>query len=969
MVHNLRTVLKRSGRVEEYSADKLARVVLFACNNNKELADQLLEALDIKINSQMKITDLYDEVITTAVNMINPIARVWDEVAERLLLMKMYKESFNLKTTGYYPAYREVVALNIKLGHYDKSIFDSFTPSEIDQLGQLIDPDRDLKFSYKSLYVMTQKYCMKNGVALTELPQHAYLRQAIQSFYNDPDKSARLRFISDEYDVWSSHLATAATPRALNSVRKNAQLASCVLSTADDDTENILDTAKNLAAYSKFSGGLAVDVSSLRSSGARIKGNAGFSNGPVPFIKLFESVVSSFDQGSSRNGSSVITYPFWHWDVLNLIPLNDAGGAEDKRARKLKYAMRWHTLLSDRIKSDGWITLFNPQDVPLLNSTHSDEFIRAYITYETDNSIQKKRVKARELAYEFIKVRKETGNQYVTFIDNINAQSTVGDYVGASNLCFTGDTMVAVADGRNAVSIKELADQSQGVNKFLVYSTTPRKGRMSMPKRNGGVNTYHKFDHPRIKTAVAFKTGVKKVITVVLSNGDEFRCTEDHELGCSDGKWIKAKDSVGKMLMPFFSYTPAVGSKYRHINSCSDGGSKQPQWNKPRLDYINTHFYDRSSGNLIQKGLSVVRVIDNNEVEEVYDLTVDDDHNFFIITSTDDDNYDNCQGVLVHNCTEIVVSSRPSTNYSSKIITDESGKTRVITEKDSGEIGLCNLLSINLYEWFKLSIERKHAVMKSLLRGADNIIESQFYPVKEAKVSNIAKRPIGIGVSNYANLLASQGIKFTDEAAKKFTHELFEELSYIALYESNQLAKLRGPFSYFRSTKWSTGSTPVSESILAKLERPDLNHTLRYDWDALSSSIKDYGVRFSLHLAIAPTASSAITINATESTEPIHGFFSLNEGTQTLPSLVPNLENRKFYQLNFEVPARTIIELAAIRQKFLDQAQSINLYYPNPDRAKVLVMDVIYAQELGLKSLYYMKTQKSGDQYVCESCS
>jgi ribonucleoside-diphosphate reductase alpha chain len=743
-------VVKRDGSTEPYDENKLKKVILWACDGDPDIAQILLESFDIKINNMTPIEKLYQELIFTAANLMSPLQPMWDNIAEKLLLMKYYKDRFNLKNTGYYPQYTTLVKKAIEDKLYSKEVFESFTQEELNELGQYIVPDRDLNYTYKGLYITFNKYCFKN-----ELLQHAYMRMAIFSHYND-DPEVRMENIKLEYDAWSGFIATAGTPRILNSGGLRPQLASCVLSTTGDDTHNIMDTARNLATYSKYSGGLANDISAIRTSNSKITGNKGTSNGPVPFVKIFEQTVSSFNQGGLRVGACVITYPDWNMDVHALVVLNDAGGTEEARARRLKYTIRLSRVFLERVKNNENYSLFNPQDVPRLLDTYGEEFEKHYKSYESDNTINKKSVNARELMFAIIKARKETGNLYIFFADNVNEQSIVGDYIGASNLC-----------------------------------------------------------------------------------------------------------------------------------------------------------------------------------------------------------------------TEITVTSTPSKNYKEKVVTEEDGTVKIISEKEAGEIGLCNLFSINLYEWHKLTREQKEKYMYVLLRGADNVIETQFYPIKEAKISNIRKRPIGIGVSNYANLLASQKLHYTDPEALKFVHELFEELYFIIYKLSNRLAQERGPFEYFKHTNWAKGLTPLH---LSKLHKKGADHRLNFeykeDWDGLAKDIKTYGVRFSLHGAIAPTATSGRAISATESTDPIIELMMMEDGTQTLPALVPNIkQNREYYDNAYGIPIRTLFDHAAVRQKFIDQSQSVNEYRMKPESAKEIAQDLIYAEEVGMKTLYYFKTPKSGFTLECESCT
>ena len=132
-------------------------------------------------------------------------------------------------------------------------------------------------------------------------------------------------------------------------------------------------------------------------------------------------------------------------------------------------------------------------------------------------------------------------------------------------------------------------------------------------------------------------------------------------------------------------------------------------------------------------------------------------------------------------------------------------------------------------------------------------------------------------------------------------------------------------------------------------------------------------MRFSLHGAIAPTATSGTIINATEGIDPVLDLFFIDEGTTTLPSLAYDIKNNRDYYVNsFNVGNPQLLKLAAIRQRFLDQSQSVNTYYKSPKSARELVDDLFLAMELGLKTLYYMKTPKEDGapvDYVCEGCT
>lgn len=747
-------VIKKDGRKQKYSPKKMKTALLRICNGSEALMEQLYQALDIKIYDNIKVEKLWDEVIETAANLISEMYPIWDKVAHKAYLQKLYSESYNLKSDIDGLLYSDVLAKGVASGVYDRKVVNAFSDEEINELGQYIKRDKDMTFTYIGLVYFSEKSSFNYSLTKKlELPQHTYMRLAISAFYMEEDKDLRMQLIKDRYDDLSDFVLTEATPKVSNSMTANPQLASCVLNEVDDDSISIEHTDKQLALFSKYGGGLALDISKLRCSGSFVGKMGGKSSGPVQFVRKFENTVGAFDQMGKRKGACVITFPFWHMDVKDLIMLKDAGGSESKRARGLMYTIKWYRILTERIKKNEEITLFDPKETPELNETWGDEFEKWYLHYEEKGSIRKKRIPARELAFLIAKVRSETGNLYVVFPDNINEQRMGEEPVFASNLC-----------------------------------------------------------------------------------------------------------------------------------------------------------------------------------------------------------------------TEIFLPVKASSGFREKLVMDINGKATIESKYDAGEIALCNLSSINVVAWSELSFERKERVVDNLLRASDNYLEHQYYPVMEGKLSNILRRPIGIGMSNYANFLALNGAGFNDEEAKRLTHEITEDITWHVLHGSVRLAKERGAYHYFKDSKWAEGKVPMDLYKMKDVE--GFNFPLKHDWEELKNLIRVFGVRFSYHFAIAPTASSSIAINATEGVEPTKKLFEMKEGTYTLPRLAPNLkQNRPFYNNAFDIKNKTINILASIRQKFLDQGQSVSHYYKLTDSAYEVISDIIHAEEVGQKSLYYLQPMKAGDIESCESCS
>jgi ribonucleoside-diphosphate reductase alpha chain len=321
-------------------------------------------------------------------------------------------------------------------------------------------------------------------------------------------------------------------------------------------------------------------------------------------------------------------------------------------------------------------------------------------------------------------------------------------------------------------------------------------------------------------------------------------------------------------------------------------------------------------------------------------------------------------------CMEIALPSRASEQTEETFIIKETGEKEIVKKYKSGEIALCNLASINLVEYFAIKDENERFNMiYNVVRMMDNTIDVANYPVKEAAITNKEYRYLGIGVSNFANELANRKIVIDSEEALYETHKIFDELSYNCIKASVELAKERGRYEKFEESKWADGVLPIdiaNENAISIVPYK-IN---KKKWNALRKDIQLFGIRNAALMAIAPTATSGKAINATESIEPIQMLFYREEGTFSANTIVPNFrKNNKYYKTAFDCDTEKLIELAAIRQIYLDQSQSVNLYFANPDSAMELTKHHLKAFNLGVKTLYYMKSMKDSDEYVCESCT
>ncbi|AET34393.1 ribonucleoside-diphosphate reductase large subunit [Campylobacter phage CPX] len=420
-------VVKRNGTVEKYSPDKMYKFLLKVCDNKELYAMNILSKSKIKLRDNIKIQDLYDEILSTTVNEISMLYPMYEKFAAKLYIIK-YR-----KNIGDEISLSSVLKLGLLSGVYSSDFVNSFSEDEIQELDKYIDNDRDYLFqNYKAISMFYTKYCLNRTKTIKlETPQITYMRVAMFICMNESNRVEKIKRI---YDLISTHKFTYATPIMLNSGINKGQLSSCVLAKMGDDSHSILATNDNLAIYSKNKGGTACDVSALRATGSIIDG-VGVSSGPIPFIKLLDSTISAWNQGSTRKGSCCVYYPTWHMDVQNLIMLKDNGGTESTRARNLQYAIKIDDVFVKRWYNNENYTLFDPKDTQKLLDSFGDDFEKCYLEYEQKSNIRKKSINARELFDEILKYRVETGNIYIFFTDNVNKQGMLNRTVTQSNLC------------------------------------------------------------------------------------------------------------------------------------------------------------------------------------------------------------------------------------------------------------------------------------------------------------------------------------------------------------------------------------------------------------------------------------------------------------------------------------------------------------------------------------------------------
>lgn len=301
--------------------------------------------------------------------------------------------------------------------------------------------------------------------------------------------------------------------------------------------------------------------------------------------------------------------------------------------------------------------------------------------------------------------------------------------------------------------------------------------------------------------------------------------------------------------------------------------------------------------------------------------------------------------------------------------------------KNDGKTAVCNLASINLSKVYtKEDIER---VVPTAIRMLDNVIDLNFYPHRKVKDTNLKSRAIGLGVMGEAQMLAEAKIHWGSDEHLNKIDEIMEQISFEAINASSNLALEKGSYEDFEGSNWSKGIFPIDVASLkakALTLREGLFDQSECDWVKLREKVKKDGMRNGYLMAIAPTSSISILVGTTQTIEPVYKrkWFEQNLSGM-IPVVVPNLslDTWQYYTPAYELDQKILVKAAAVRGKWIDQGQSLNIFL-SLDKASGGYLNEIYqlAWELGVKSTYYLRSESPDSEKVnvadrsieCEGC-
>lgn len=309
-------------------------------------------------------------------------------------------------------------------------------------------------------------------------------------------------------------------------------------------------------------------------------------------------------------------------------------------------------------------------------------------------------------------------------------------------------------------------------------------------------------------------------------------------------------------------------------------------------------------------------------------------------------------------CTEIA-QNMSAIEYLSTEIRTTDGDTVVVDTVKPGDFVVCNLASLSLGHLPLEDETQMREKVATVVRALDNVIDLNFYPVPYAKITNRHYRSIGLGVSGYHHALAIRGIRWESDEHLAFMDEVFERINYAAIEASAELAWEKGRYDYFEGSDWQTGDYFVKRGYTSDR------------WKSLSAKVADCGMRNAYLLAVAPTSSTSIIAGTTAGTDPVMKRFFLEEKKGVMfPRVAPALSDKTFwtYKGAYLIDQTWSVRAAGVRQRHIDQAQSLNLYITNDYTMRQVLNLYTLAWECGVKTIYYVRS-KSLEVEECESCA
>ncbi len=432
-----------------------------------------------------------------------------------------------------------------------------------------------------------------------------------------------------------------------------------------------------------------------------------------------------------------------------------------------------------------------------------------------------------------------------------------------------------------------------------------------------------------------------------------------------------AEDSTWTLFDPFevseltTLYGEAFETRYIELENSQEGINKEVisakgLWKEILRSYFETGnpfltFKDAANSANPNKHTGIIR--SSNLCTEIFQNTAPDSYKIqFIFEDGSKEAYDENEMITVDSGV-----CKPAKKVTALDTLGGKQIWIVDKQKQDGDTAVCNLASVNLS---KVNTKEDLArVVPTAIRMLDNVIDLNFYPLAKVKRTNEKSRSIGLGVMGEAQMLAESQVEWGSSEHFIKIDEVMESLSYYAIRSSSDLALEKGAYPTFEGSDWSKGIFPIDKANENACKLVDRGGLFGYthDWQALREKVQSDGLRNGYLMAIAPTSSISILTGTTQAIEPVYKRKWFEENLSGLiPVVAPNLssETWQYYTPSYELNQNVLVKAGAIRQKWIDQGQSLNIFI-SLDKASGKYLNEIYmnAWKFGLKSTYYLRSQ------------
>jgi ribonucleotide reductase alpha subunit len=969
-------VIKRRGSIEPVSFDKIYNRVRYLTSNPSPLNDvntaELTQLVIIGLKDNIKTTEIddYSAELAASFGIKNLQYMV---LASRISINNHQKNTLNGFSDKITKLYLHVDKNN-KASPIIADAFYKYVNRNKSKIDKYIKYDRDYLYDYFGFETLKNGYLLTIDGVIVERPQDLIMRVAIQlhmpMIQSDFDDVSYLEKIFAVYDRISMRYYTPATPTLFNSGSPTASLSSCFLLGSDDSLDGIMKTFAKSCTISKGSGGIGMHVSMWRAEGSYIRGTNGESRGIIPQLRIFNAGSRAYDQGGGkRKGSWAVYLEPHHPDIMNFLKLKNTDGKdEETKCRDLFPAMWLSDLFMERVRDNAEWSVFCPDECPGLQDVFGDEYKELYHKYEGEGRA-KFTIPALDIWMAIHKMQENSGTPYVMYKDNVNRvnmQNNIGT-IKSSNLCVSGDTLILTDNGQFA--IKDLTECDPPVHNV--------------------------WNGDKFTPATFAKTGVdQELLEIETTHGATIKCTAYHKF-IIIGPYNTERIVEAHMLRVGYSLIETgLPNEFLDPNKIK---SIKTLVVKEDTYCFNEPIKNRGifNGMLLGNCTEIVEYSSNNEyascnlhsiclprfVTDSYsqeELLINESDrrplnnefpthpvmNYKLLATIASEVTENLNNVIdrVHN--PVLEAARG--NFRNRPI----------------GIGVQGLADVFLM--FSLPFDSDGA------RVLNKRISEAIYYGAMSKSTELCRTIYNKIIKNFEE--SYEQVLYPDHVLEKYPL-LMDENKLETYNNKKDIPKTIGAYPTYLSNGGSHMSHGKFHWELYGLESKDLSGL--FDWETLRSHIAIYGVRNSLVAAYMPTGTTSQIMGCSPCIEPYtNNMYKTNTlaGTFTIINkyFVKYLQDSGLYTKEFndyllrvkgsikdvvgipdnikalfrtarELKQSSLMNLAIDRQPFIDQSQSMNLWFDNYTLDK-FTSSQFYAWKNGLKTgSYYIRTKAAFD--------